>query len=91
MVGDGILIAGPKPKPVTRVEIARSFSYKLDMKRYDQKWYENRDFFCSAKAECAFDDAEDVASSLFSFCKAQVLADLKVYIREVKQHLKEVA
>lgn len=91
MSDTSLLIRGPRPKPVLRMEIARSFSYKLDMKRYDPKWYENRDFFCSAKAECAFEDAEEVAASLFQFCKAQILADLKVYIREVKQHLKEVA
>lgn len=57
-----------------RVEIARSFSFKLNMGNY-----ESRDFFCSQKAECALEDAENVADALHAFCKSQVLKAVNDY------------
>jgi len=57
-----------------RVEIARSFSFKLNMGNY-----ESRDFFCSQKAECALEDAEKVADALHAFCKSQVLKSVNDY------------
>lgn len=56
------------------VEIARSFSYKLNVGNY-----ESRDFFCSQKAECPIDDAERVSDALHAFCKTQVLKALADY------------
>ena len=50
------------------VEIARSFSYKLNLGNY-----QSADFFQSAKSECRDDDAEEMSDKLHAFCKAQVL------------------
>lgn len=85
MTGSDLIL---KPRPVTRVEVCKSFSYKLDMKRYDP-WYENRDFFCSAKSECSIEDSVEVAAALYQFCRASVLRDVKEYIAEVKQQIRE--
>jgi hypothetical protein len=60
------------------VEIARSFSYKLNMGNY-----ESRDFFCSQKAECKPEDAEATSDALHDFCKKQVLRAVDSYRREV--------
>lgn len=51
-----------------RVEIARSFSLKVNLGNY-----ESSDFFASQKSECAIEDAEEVSMALYAFCKAQVL------------------
>lgn len=59
-----------------RVEVVRSFSYKLNTGNY-----ETRDFFCSQRAECDAEDAEATSDALYGFCKRQVLqavADYKV-------------
>lgn len=50
------------------VEVARSYSYKLNVGNY-----ESRDFFCSQKAECRLSEAEEVSERLFKFCRAQVM------------------
>jgi hypothetical protein len=55
-------------------EIARSFSYKLNVGNY-----ESRDFFCSQKSECTFDDAEAVSKALHDFCRKQVMAAVREY------------
>lgn len=60
------------------IEIARSFSYKLNMGNY-----ESRDFFCSQKAECKPEDAEATSDALHDFCKKQVLRAVDSYRREV--------
>ena len=60
------------------VEVARSFSYKLNMGNY-----ESRDFFCSQKAECKPEDAEKTSDALHDFCKKQVLRAVDSYRREV--------
>ena len=57
-----------------RVEIARSFSYKLNVGNY-----ESRDFFCSQKSECAAEEAEELADIMYAFCRAQVLKEVKEY------------
>ena len=61
-----------------RVEVCRSFSYKLNAGNY-----ESRDFFCSEKSECSIDDAPDVGAMLYQFCKAQVLQSVREYIAEM--------
>jgi hypothetical protein len=78
---DGALILKSDHKPVVRVEIARSFSYKLNIPGA----YESRDFFCSEKAECAIEDAPEVSAALFGFCRAEVLRSVGEYIKEMKQ------
>jgi hypothetical protein len=55
-------------KPSGIVEVARSFSYKLNCGNY-----ESRDFFCSQKAECRIEDVERVSDAVHEFCKQQVL------------------
>lgn len=76
------------PKPMTgTVEIARSFSYKLNVGNY-----ESRDFFCSQKAECSIEDAERVGELLYEFCKKAVLKSVGAYIKDTKaQKAKEEA
>lgn len=69
-----------KAKPVVRVEIARSFSYKLNA---GAGTYESRDFFCSEKAECAIEDQLEVSAALFAFCRQQVLLSVKQYIDDM--------
>ena len=49
------------------IEIARSFSAKINTGNY-----ESRDFFCSRKEECAKEDAERVSAELHQFCKNEV-------------------
>jgi hypothetical protein len=66
-------------KEIKLVEVARSFSYKLNVGNF-----ESRDFFCSQKAECEEDKAEETSEALHSFCKEQVM-------KAVNEHLKSVA
>ena len=56
-MSEGLLIGTAKSG--RRVEIARSFSYKLNVGNY-----ESRDFFCSQKSECAIEESEEVSSAL---------------------------
>lgn len=66
-----------KKAKIKLVEIARSFSYKLNVGNY-----ESRDFFCSQKAECAPKDAEKISEALHDFCKAQVIRDVNKFLAE---------
>lgn len=68
------LIIKPEVRITGRVEIVRSFSYKLNVGKY-----ESRDFFCSQKAECAAEDAEVIGDLVYQFCKRQVFASVKQY------------
>lgn len=61
-------------KPSPFVEVARSFSFKLNAGNY-----ESRDFFCSQKAECLAADAEDTSEKLYQFCKAQVMKSVREF------------
>lgn len=62
------------------VEIARSFSFKLNVGNY-----ESRDFFCSQKAECPPQDAEKTSEALYSFCRSEVLKSVNDYIASLKK------
>lgn len=73
MSDDNLLIGG-KPHPSVRVEIARSFSYRLNVGNY-----ESRDFFASQKAECNEEDAELVSEALHDFCKRQVMKAVREF------------
>lgn len=64
-------------KPLT--EIVRSFAYKLNAGNY-----ESRDFFCSQKSECSWDDAEAVSQALYEFCKRQVMQSVAAWKAEHK-------
>ena len=80
---EGVIILKPKPAPA-RVEIARSFSYKLNCANYGGAQYESRDFFCSEKAECSIEDAPDVSAALYHFCRAEVLKAVREYISDMR-------
>lgn len=71
----------PRPPShlVGRIEIARSYSFQLNMERVagPELRYENRQFFCSAKTECDLAEAEATASKLQSFCKTEVLKSVR--------------
>ena len=64
---------------ITIVEVARSFSYKLNAGNY-----ESRDFFCSQKAECNAEDAEAVSERIHKFCREQVMKSVQQYKSETK-------
>ena len=59
------------------VEVARSFSYKLNVGNF-----ESRDFFCSQKAECPEKDVEKVSEALHDFCKKEVIRDVNKFLAE---------
>ena len=59
------------------VEIARSFSFKLNCGNY-----ESRDFFCSQKKECPEAEAEATSEALYQFCKTQVLKAVREFQAE---------
>jgi hypothetical protein len=71
------LLKGPAPRITGMVEIARSFSYKLNAGNF-----ESRDFFCSQKAECRAEDAEEISDRLYQFCKSQVMRAVSDYMSE---------
>ena len=82
---EGAGIPGKKRKRAPRhaitamVEVVRSFAFKLNVGNY-----ESRDFFCSQKAVCPMDRAEEVSIALYQFCKTQVLRDVREYDAERK-------
>lgn len=84
-----LLISGPKPNPIVRVEIVRSFSYKLNCANHGGAQYESRDFFASQKAECAIEDSADVSAALFAFCRSEVIHSVKEYLREMAEQAQQ--
>ncbi len=62
------------------VEVARSFSYKLNVGNY-----ESRDFFCSQKAEVPIDEADKASEALYQFCKDQVLKSVNSFKEEMNK------
>lgn len=78
---DAILIKGAA-KVGPRVEIARSFSFKLNLGNY-----QSADFFCSEKAECAAEDADTTSEAIYAFCRKQVMKAVADY--QIEQLRKE--
>ncbi len=78
-------------KQERRVEIARSFAYKLNVAQYGGPQYESRDFFCSEKAECNLSEAAEVSAALYHFCKAQVMESVREYVKEMKDALRRAS
>jgi hypothetical protein len=73
------LIIG-KPEPSRKVEVCRSFSYKLNLKNADgSPTYEAADFFASRKMECALEDAEWISQQIFEECVAEVRESIRVF------------
>ena len=69
-----------QPVKLGKVEIARSFSYKLNAGNY-----ESRDFFCSQKSECDAEYAEEVSDRLHVFCREQVMKAVGQHIRDMNE------
>lgn len=80
---DGRMIGG-EPPVTGRVEIVRSFSYKLPLDKFGRK-YESRDFFMSQKAECSVDEQEAVSAALYAFCRREVLKSVREYENELRK------
>jgi Mn-dependent DtxR family transcriptional regulator len=59
------------------IEIARSFSYKLNVGKY-----QTADFFCSQKAEVPESQATETSEKLYEFCKAEVIKNIKEYVEK---------
>jgi hypothetical protein len=71
----------PIPIPSTTlprmIEVARSFSFKLNVGNY-----QSLDFFYSEKAECLESEREGKSQALYSFCKAEVMRAVQEACRE---------
>jgi hypothetical protein len=61
-----------RPKPSGVVEVVRSCSFKLNLGNY-----QSFDFFCSQKAQCLPDEADQVSADLYEWCYDQVMASVK--------------
>jgi len=59
------------------VEIARSFSYKLNLGNY-----QTCDFFCSQKAEVSEEKAIETSETLYNFCKSEVIKSVNEYLSQ---------
>lgn len=60
------------------VEVARSFSLKLNLGNYS-----NADFFCSQKCEAEESEAEKVSGALYEFCRREVIKSVNAYKAEL--------
>lgn len=67
----------PSARSGVRVEICRSFSFKLNLGNY-----QSADFFMSQKSECAEEDAEVVSEGLYQFCKRETLKAVREFQEE---------
>jgi hypothetical protein len=70
------LIGEPAQPSLPRVEVVRSFTYKLNVGNY-----ESRDFFASQKITCEAAQADAASAMLAEWCEEQVLAQVKDYLR----------
>jgi hypothetical protein len=75
----------PKQEPSGLVEIARSYSFKLNMERVGGPRYETRDFYCSCKEECLKADATATSARLHVFCQAEVARAVNEYMKTRKK------
>jgi hypothetical protein len=65
--------------PKHLIEVTRSFSYLLNVGNY-----ENRQFFCSQKAEVEEVYAVETSERLYDFCKSEVMKSVNAYIADQK-------
>ena len=68
-VGDSL---PERAKPSGVVEVVRSCSFKLNLGNY-----QSFDFFCSQKAQCLPEEADQVSADLYEWCYDQVMASVK--------------
>ena len=66
------------------VEVARNFSYKLNLGNY-----QTADFFCSQKAEVKPEEVDKKSEELFDFCYVEVMRSIRKYRDNVS--LKDLA
>jgi hypothetical protein len=71
----------PHVEPSGLVEIARSYSFKLNMDCVGGPRYESREFFCSRKEECLKEDAAATSARLHAFCQAEVTRAVNEYVK----------
>ena len=73
MSDEALIIRPNGEEPDKRVEICRSFSYRVSLSHPDGRpTYEHADFFASIKQECAAEDAEETSAAAYDFCESQV-------------------
>ena len=69
------------------VEIARSFSYKLNLGEFS-----NADFFCAGKTEVPEAEAGKKSAELYEFCEREVVKSVVAFLKALKEPtvLKEI-
>lgn len=78
-MSDEALIIQPRAEqPDKRVEICRSFSYRLNIGNY-----QHADFFSSIKQECAAEDAEETSAAAYDFCEREVRKAIKDFSKKM--------
>ena len=75
MQNEPFILKTRTPEITGRVEITRSFSYKLNVGNY-----ESRDFFASQRVECDAVDAVAIGEKVYQFCKHQVMQSVAEYL-----------
>ena len=63
---------GTQPEPEQRIEIVRSFSFKLNLGDY-----QSADFFCSRKEQCNAENVDEISTSIYEWCYDEVMAAVK--------------
>jgi ATP-dependent exoDNAse (exonuclease V) alpha subunit len=66
------------------VEVARSFSRKLNLGNY-----QTADFFCSQKAEVLESEVVETSEALYKFCKEEVEKSVWDYLAENQEKIPE--
>lgn len=78
-----ILTEPERPRRI--VEVARSFSYKMNLQHYGGPSYESVDLFCSQKTSCLEDEVDDASLALYAFCRREVLDSRAIVIENLKR------
>lgn len=65
------------PKLQKRIEICRSFAFKLNLGNY-----QSADFFASAKQEVPEDQGEALSEKLYRFCRREILKSIAEFNAE---------
>jgi hypothetical protein len=63
---------GTQPQPEHRIEIVRSFSFKLNLGDY-----QSADFFCSRKEQCNANNVDEISTSIYEWCYDEVMESVK--------------
>lgn len=82
---DGLLIGANSAPVAAKVEVCRSFAYKLNLQNHGGNPYESADFFASRKMECAVEAAEWVSEQIYEECVAEVRATVAAFIDEMRR------